>query len=58
MELRMSEKERDRLKVLAQLSARKMNQQEAGEVLRLSERQVRRLLRRFEEAGDAGLVHQ
>jgi hypothetical protein len=54
----MSEKERDRLKVLAQLSARKMNQQEAGEVLRLSERQVRRLLRRFEEAGDAGLVHQ
>ena len=58
MELRMSQKERDRLKVMAQVKSRRMAQQEAAEVLRLSARQVRRLLRRYEEHGDAGLVHQ
>ncbi|HUW61598.1 MAG TPA: ISNCY family transposase, partial [Candidatus Bathyarchaeia archaeon] len=57
MELRMSQKERDRLKVLAQLKLGKMVQREAGELLRISERQVRRLLRRYEEHGDAGLLH-
>jgi transposase len=58
MELRMSQKERDRLKVMAQVKAKKMAQQEAAAILRLSERQVRRLLRRYERHGDAGLVHQ
>ena len=58
MELRMSQKERDRLKVMAQVKAKKMAQQEAAEILRLSVRQVRRLLRRYEKGGDAGLVHQ
>ena len=58
MELRMSQKERDRLKVMAQLGARKMGQQDAAAVLGISERQVRRLLRRYEARGDAGLVHQ
>ena len=58
MELRMSQKERDRLKVMAQVKAKKMAQQEAAEVLRLSARQVRRLLRRYEKQGDAGLVHR
>jgi transposase len=58
MELRMSQKERDRLKVMAQVKAKKLGQQAAAEVLRLSVRQVRRLLRRYEEHGDAGLVHQ
>jgi len=58
MELRMSQKERDRLKVMAQVQAKRMAQHEAAEVLRLSVRQVRRLLRRYEQRGDAGLVHQ
>ena len=58
MELRMSQKERDRLKVMAQVQSKRMAQQEAAEVLRLSSRQVRRLLRRYEEHGDAGLVHE
>jgi len=57
MELRMSQKERDRLKVMAEVKARKMSQQYAAEVLGVSERQVRRLLRRYEDRGDAGLVH-
>jgi len=53
----MSQKERDRLKVLAQLKLGKMVQTEAAELLRISERQMRRLLRRYEEHGDAGLLH-
>ena len=58
MELRMSQKERDRLKVMAQLKLGKMVQKEAAELLRLSERQVRRVLRRYEGQGDQGLVHR
>ena len=42
MELRMSRKERDRLKVMAALAQRRMRQKEASRLLRLSERQVRR----------------
>ena len=42
MELRMSGKERDRLKVMAALAQRRMRQKEASRLLRLSERQARR----------------
>jgi len=41
MELRMSRKERDRLKVMAALAQRRMRQKEASRLLRLSERQAR-----------------
>lgn len=58
MELRMSQKERDRLRVIAQVQGKKMSQAEAAAILGLSVRQVRRLLRRYEQMGDAGLVHQ
>jgi hypothetical protein len=57
-ELRMSGKERDRLKVMAALAEGRLKQVEAGRLLRLSVRQVRRLLRRYEREGDAGLVHR
>jgi transposase len=57
-ELRMSCKERDRLKVMAALAEGRLKQVEAGGLLRLSVRQVRRLLRRYEREGDAGLVHR
>ncbi|HUU92272.1 MAG TPA: helix-turn-helix domain-containing protein [Phycisphaerae bacterium] len=43
----MSSKERDRLKVMAALAACRLKQVEAGRLLRLSVRQVRRLLRRY-----------
>jgi len=46
MELRMSRKERDRLKVVAALAQRRMRQKEASRLLRLSERQVRQRHRR------------
>ena len=58
MELRMSGKERDRLKVMAALAQRRMRQKEASRLLRLSERQARRILARYRAEGDAGLVHR
>ena len=53
----MNQKKRDQLKLIAQLTAKKMNQEEVTELLRTSGRQVR-LLRRYEEKGDAGLVRR
>jgi len=58
MELRMSRKERERLKVMAVLSEGRLRQVEAARLLRLSARQVRRLQRRYQRQGDAGLVHR
>lgn len=57
----MSAKERERLKVLAQVcegsrSPGGLTQARAAELLGCSERQVRRLLRRYKEEGDAGLI--
>ena len=54
----MSRKERDRLKVMAALAQRRMRQKEASRLLRLSERQTRRILARYRAEGDAGLVHR
>ncbi len=54
----MSRKERDRLKVLELVKQGKLKQAQAGELLGLSERQVRRLVKRYREQGDAGMVHR
>ncbi|MBI5085103.1 MAG: ISNCY family transposase [Acidobacteria bacterium] len=53
----MSEQEIRRAGVLGRVTAGELTQQEAAEVLHLSTRQVRRLCRRYEAAGAAGLVH-
>ena len=58
MELRMSQKERDRLKVIEQLDKGLIGQQQAASWLGLSVRQVRRTLRRYQRQGDRGLLHQ
>ena len=58
MELRMSRKERDRLKVVAALAERRLRQRAAAQLVELSERQVRRILARYRAEGDAGLVHR
>ena len=58
MELRMSSKERERLKVMAALSEGRLTQVAGGRLLRLSERQVRRIVKRYGRHGDAGLVHR
>ncbi len=54
----MSEKERDRLKLLPYVLSGELTAVRAAELLSLSERQVRRVLRRYELEGDHGLVHR
>ncbi len=54
----MSQKERERLKVLHEVQRGHLTQVEAGWRLKLSPRQVRRVLRRLEAEGDGGLIHR
>lgn len=56
--LSMSTEERYRLKLLTQVQQRQMTYREAAEHLKLSERQVYRLMRRYQSEGDAGLIHR
>jgi transposase InsO family protein len=53
----MSQRERDVLKVMSLVVSGKRTQVEAARLLKRSERQVRRIQRRVEESGDAGVVH-
>ena len=55
--LAMSQKERDRLKVLSQVSGGQIGQGEGAEQLGLSERQVRRLVGEFRRRGDRAVIH-
>ncbi len=52
----MSRKEVDRLGVIQRIQSKQISQVEASQQLDLSSRQVRRLLRKFEEKGAKGLV--
>jgi len=54
----MSRKERDRLKVLAGLVEGRLRQVEAARLMKLTTRQVRRVVVRYASEGDAGLVHR
>jgi hypothetical protein len=54
----MSQRERDRLKVLSRVSEGRRSQVEAARLLKLSTRQVRRLQRRLAKEGDPGIVHR
>ena len=54
----MSSKERHRLKVLSQIEKRQMTYREGAEDLQLSQRQVYRLMGRYQSNGDAGLIHR
>src|SRR5512139_3002384 len=54
--LQMSAKELTRLEVMQRLSKKRMSQKEAGRILGLSTRQVKRLLKRYHQHGAAGLV--
>jgi len=53
----MSEKERIRLQVLARVKRGELTVVSATEVMGLSLRQARRVWKRFDSSGDAGLVH-
>ena len=54
----LSQRERDRLKVLHEVQQKHVRQVEAARRLQLSERQVRRLLVRIAERGDPAIVHR
>jgi predicted DNA-binding protein (UPF0251 family) len=53
----LSQRERDRLKVLHEVRQRHLTQVEAAARLKVTDRQVRRMLLRIREHGDAALVH-
>jgi transposase len=53
----MSQRERDRLRVLHSVLEGKHTQVEAARLLRLTPRHVHRLLQRLQQGGDAALVH-
>ena len=48
MTLTMTKHDRDRLKVIEQLHRKQLTQKQAAALLALSERQVRRVLRRYQ----------
>lgn len=54
----LSQRERDRLRVLHEVERKHLRQGEAAERLQLSVRQVRRLLGRVKQQGDRGLMHR
>ena len=56
--VRMSVQELKRVHVIRQVMNKALRQREAGEVLGLTTRQVRRLVQRVRAEGDAGLVHR
>jgi transposase len=52
----MSAKDLSRLEVMQRLSRKQMSQKEAGAILHLSTRQIKRLLKAYRQQGTAGLV--
>jgi hypothetical protein len=56
--IEMSQRERDRLKVMSRVLEGKRTQAEAARLMGLCVRQVRRLERRLEQEGDRGVVHR
>jgi transposase-like protein len=56
--IEMSQRERDRLRILQELQEGRCSQAKAAQLLKLTVRQVRRLQQRWLRKGDAGLVHR
>ena len=54
----MSRKERDRLTIMIGIKRKELTLVAAGELMALSYRQARRVWRRYQTDGDAGLVHR
>jgi hypothetical protein len=53
----MSQVERDRLMILKQARKKQITQKQAAEQMEVTERQVRRLLRRLRQVGDRAVIH-
>lgn len=56
--LEMTRQDRDRLKVVSNAGKGLLTQEQAGQQLGLSERQVRRLVKRVRQEGDGGVIHR
>jgi hypothetical protein len=56
--LKMSRKERERLTIMVGVKRKELTQVQAAELLGLSYRQTKRVWRRYQAEGDAGLVHR
>ena len=54
----MSQRERDVLSVMGPVLAGERTQEEAARLLGKSARQIRRIQRRLEAEGDAGVIHR
>jgi MarR-like DNA-binding transcriptional regulator SgrR of sgrS sRNA len=54
----MSVKERRRLELLARVRDKQVTLAKVAEVLALSYRHIKRLWKRYQQHGDAGLVHR
>ena len=53
----MSQRERDRLRVLHEIKQKHLTQVEAARRLKVTDRHVRRMLIRLGACGDGGIVH-
>ena len=54
----MSRNERKRMKIMAAVKEQELNQVQAAKLLALSYRQAKRVWQRYQQEGDAGLVHR
>lgn len=54
----MSRKEREQLKVFEKLEAGEITQVIAGQMLNMSDRNIRKKIKSYREKGDSGLIHQ
>ena len=54
----MSRKERKRMTIMAGVKRGELTQVQAGELMGLGYRQAKRVWRRYQDQGDAGLVHR
>jgi transposase len=54
----MKGRDRKRLHVVKQVVEGRLNQQEACEVLGMTDRQMRRIVKRYREEGDKGIIHR
>jgi hypothetical protein len=54
----MSRKEREQLKVFEKLEAGEITQVIAGQMLNMSDRNIRKKIKRYREKSDSGLIHQ
>jgi hypothetical protein len=54
----LSQRELNRLHIIKQAIDKKVKQREAAEILLMSERQIRRQIKRIREEGDVGIIHK